>query len=67
MMIILNDLLKFYEKPHQSAILDEVYPVQAEKLKPELTKEAQNTYKVLKCPQNSKNPPTPGIEPGPSE
>ncbi|CAG5079584.1 Oidioi.mRNA.OKI2018_I69.PAR.g9288.t1.cds [Oikopleura dioica] len=45
MMIILNDLLKFYEKPHQSAILDEVYPVQAEKLKPELTKEAQNNYK----------------------
>ncbi|CAG5111660.1 Oidioi.mRNA.OKI2018_I69.chr2.g5941.t1.cds [Oikopleura dioica] len=45
MMIILNDLLKFYEKPHQSAILNEDYPVQAEKLKPKLSKEAIKNYK----------------------
>jgi hypothetical protein len=46
MMIILNDLLKFYESPHLSAVLDEEYPLPDLKLKPELTAEATKNYQV---------------------
>ena len=47
MMIILNDLLKFYESPHLSAVLDEEYPLPDMKLKPELTAEATKNYQVM--------------------
>jgi len=46
MMIILNDLLKFYESPHLSAVLEEEYPLPDLKLSPKLTEEAIKNYKV---------------------